>query len=162
MWEMDGRLRTATVPPVIRWHLLTIGKPRLAYARAGVEEYLGRLGKFTSVRWLPQKSGDPARESQCLLEASKGMLRLVLDERGTLWSSRDLARRVSDWELSGRRDVALLIGGADGHTPELRAAADSLWSLSPLTLQHELALVVVAEQLYRAYTLKAGLPYHRD
>jgi len=147
---------------MIRWHLLTVGKPRLAYARAGVDEYLGRLNKFTTVRWLPQKSGDSAREGQALLGASEGMFRVVLDERGSAWTSRELARRVGDWELAGRRDVALLVGGADGHAPELRAAADAQWSLSTLTLQHELALVVVVEQLYRAYTLRAGLPYHRD
>ncbi len=147
---------------MIRWHLFTIGKPRLAYARAGADEYLGRLGKFTTLRWLPQKAGDAARESQTLLDASKGMLRLVLDERGAQWTSRELARRVGEWELSGQRDVAILIGGADGHSPELRAAADVQWSLSTLTLQHEMALVLVTEQLYRAYTLRAGLPYHRD
>lgn len=141
---------------------MTIGKPRLAYARAGTEEYLARLAKFTSVRWLPQKNSDSAREGQALLSASKGMHRLVLDERGEAWTSRDFARRVADWEVSGQRDVALLIGGADGHSPEVRAAADTLWSLGSLTLQHELALVVVTEQLYRAYTLRAGLPYHRD
>lgn len=147
---------------MIRWHLLTVGKPRLAYARAGADEYLGRLKKFTTVRWLPQKAAAGPRESQALLGASTGMFRVALDERGTSWSSRELAGRVGDWELGGRRDVALLIGGADGHTTELRDAADVLWSLSTLTLQHELALVVVVEQLYRAYTLRAGLPYHRD
>jgi len=147
---------------MIRWHLFTIGKPRLAYARAGVEEYLGRLVRFTEVRWTPQKAADSKAESAVLLRASEGMYRVVFDERGRSWTSREFAKTVGEWELSGRRDVALLIGGADGHTDELRAAADVCWSLSPLTLQHELALVVVAEQLYRAYTLRAGLPYHRD
>jgi 23S rRNA (pseudouridine1915-N3)-methyltransferase len=90
------------------------------------------------------------------------MYRLILDERGKAWSSRDLARWVEELEQSGRRDVAVILGGADGHTPEFRGEANILWSLSPLTLQHELALVVVLEQLYRAYTLRAGLPYHRD
>ena len=64
--------------------------------------------------------------------------------------------------MLGKRDIALLIGGADGHTAEVRQAADWVWSLSQLTLQHELALVVLLEQLYRAYTIKAGTPYHRD
>lgn len=147
---------------MIRWHLLTIGKPRLAYARAGTQEYLGRLEKLTCIRWRPQKSASPARESQALLDASAGMFRIALDERGAAWTSRDLANRVKDWELGGQRDIALLIGGADGHASELRGAVDVLWSLGPLTLQHELALVVVVEQLYRAYTIRAGLPYHRD
>ncbi len=147
---------------MIRWNLLTIGRPRLAYARAGADEYLGRLAKFTTVRWTPQKSAVPAIESQTLMRASEGMFRVVLDERGKEWTSREFAERIGDWELSGRRDAALLIGGADGHSAELRQGADVLWSLSPLTLQHELALVVALEQVYRAYTLRAGLPYHRD
>lgn len=155
-------MAAAEIGRVIRWHLLTIGKPRLAYARAGAEEYLGRLVKFTTVRWLPLKVSDPEKEGPALLSASEGMLRVVLDERGESWSSRDWARRIGDWELRGQRDIALLIGGANGHSPAVRAAAQVVWSVSPLTLQHELALVVVVEQLYRAYTLRAGLPYHRD
>ena len=147
---------------MIRWHLFTIGKPRLAYARAGVAEYVGRLERFTELRWTPMKAADQRGESAALLRASDGMYRVALDERGRQWTSREFAQAVGDWELSGRRDVALLVGGADGHTDELRASADVCASLSPLTLQHELALVVLTEQLYRAYTLRAGLPYHRD
>ena len=90
------------------------------------------------------------------------MWRVVLDERGNEISSRDLAKKIEAWEQRGPRDFALLIGGADGHSEPLRKAADWTWSLSKLTLQHELALVVTLEQLYRAYTIKAGLPYHRD
>jgi 23S rRNA (pseudouridine1915-N3)-methyltransferase len=90
------------------------------------------------------------------------MLRVVLDERGAEVSSRDLAHKITAWEMQGPRDFALLVGGADGHTEALRQAAGWTWSLSRLTLQHELALVVALEQLYRAYTIKAGLPYHRD
>ena len=91
------------------------------------------------------------------------MLRIVLDERGEQVTSRALAGRLSAWEQSGTvKGVAVLIGGADGHTEELRSSADWLWSLSKLTLQHEMALLLVLEQLYRAYTIKAGTPYHRD
>jgi 23S rRNA (pseudouridine1915-N3)-methyltransferase len=73
-----------------------------------------------------------------------------------------LATRLNQWEQRSLKGVAVLLGGADGHTEELRASADWVWSLSQLTLQHELATVVALEQIYRAYTLKAGLPYHRD
>jgi 23S rRNA (pseudouridine1915-N3)-methyltransferase len=77
--------------------------------------------------------------------------------------SRSLAERVTSWENQGAtKGVALLVGGADGHTEMLRRNADWTWSLTPLTLQHELALVVVLEQLYRAYSIKSGSPYHRD
>ena len=108
------------------------------------------------------KAADRADESRVLSERSEGMLRVVLDERGDHVTSRDLAKKIDTWEQRGPRDFALLIGGADGHTDELRKAADWKWSLSKLTLQHELALVVTLEQLYRAYTIKAGLPYPRD
>lgn len=146
----------------MRWHIFAIGKPRLGFARSGVEEYAARLKPFVPVElhWL--KVSRPAGESLAMLERSKGMFRVVLDERGDHVASRALARRLATWEMHGPRDFAVLVGGADGHADELRQAAGWTWSLSRLTLQHELALVVALEQLYRAYTIKAGLPYHRD
>jgi 23S rRNA (pseudouridine1915-N3)-methyltransferase len=146
----------------MRWHLLPIGKPKLEFARIGASEYVERLKPFapTEVAWV--KAPSAADESIALLDRSKAMFRIVLDERGEHCSSADLAKKISTWELQGPRDFALLIGGADGHTDEVRQAAGWVWSLSKLTLQHELALVVALEQLYRAYTIKAGLPYHRQ
>ena len=146
----------------MRWHIFAIGKPRLGFARSGVEEYAARLKPFVPVElhWL--KVSRPAGESLAMLERSKGMFRVVLDERRDHVASRALARRLATWEMHGPRDFAVLVGGADGHADELRQAAGWTWSLSRLTLQHELALVVALEQLYRAYTIKAGLPYHRD
>ena len=146
----------------MRWHIIAIGKPKLEYARLGIGEYAGRLKPFAPVTLHYLKAASREAESAALLERSKGMLRVVLDERGAQVPSRELAHRMSAWEMQGPRDFALLVGGADGHSEELRQAAGWLWSLSPLTLQHELALVVALEQLYRAYTIKAGLPYHRD
>ena len=90
------------------------------------------------------------------------MFRIVMDERGEQVGSAGLAERVAAWEQGRVKTLAVLIGGADGHTAALRAAADWTWSLSKLTLQHELALVVLYEQIYRAYSIKAGLPYHRE
>jgi len=143
--------------------LLAIGKPKLAYAKAGVEEYAGRLRPWVGFQMDYLKAGTREAESVALLERSHGMFRIVLDERGAQVSSRALAERISTWERSGTvKGVAVLIGGADGHTEELRRSADWLWSLSTLTLQHEMALLLVLEQLYRAYTIKAGTPYHRD
>jgi 23S rRNA (pseudouridine1915-N3)-methyltransferase len=108
------------------------------------------------------KAANREDESRVLLERSEGMLRVVLDERGDHVTSRELAKKIDGWEQRGPRDFAILIGGADGHTDELRKVAGWTWSLSKLTLQHELALVVTLEQIYRAYTIKGGLPYHRD
>ncbi|MEO8351697.1 MAG: 23S rRNA (pseudouridine(1915)-N(3))-methyltransferase RlmH [Chthoniobacteraceae bacterium] len=146
----------------MRWHIITVGKPKLAYARLGAEEYLGRIQPMARVTMMHVKASNTSTESVALIERSKGMFRIVLDERGDRINSRQLASRISDWEMQARSQVALLIGGADGHADALRAAADWTWSLSPLTIQHELALVVALEQIYRAYTIKAGLPYHRD
>ena len=146
----------------MRWNLFAIGKPRLDFARFGIEEYVARLRPVAPVQlhWL--KATTQAGESLALVERSKGMLRIVLDERGEEMTSRALAKKISDIEMRGKRDIALLIGGADGHNDSVRECAGWMWSLSKLTLQHELALVVATEQLYRAYTIKAGLPYHRD
>jgi len=146
----------------MRWHLFVIGKPKLDFAKLGVEEYAARLKPFASVEIECLKAGSREKESRALLDRSEGMFRVALDERGAEIGSRALAQRISEWEMTAKRDVALLIGGADGHTAEVRQAAGWVWSLSQLTLQHELALVVLLEQLYRAYTIKAGTPYHRD
>ena len=146
----------------MRWNIFAIGKPRLDFARIGIEEYAARMRPFAPVQMNYLKSSTQAGESLALVERSKGMLRIVLDERGEEVTSRALAKKISDIEMRGKRDIALLIGGADGHSDSVREAAGWMWSLSKLTLQHELALVVATEQLYRAYTIKGGLPYHRD
>ncbi|MDX6766345.1 MAG: 23S rRNA (pseudouridine(1915)-N(3))-methyltransferase RlmH [Candidatus Methylacidiphilales bacterium] len=140
--------------------LLTIGRPKLAYARAGIDEYLGRLRG--AVEWTALKSGPRDEEGARLLAASEGCFRVVLDETGKSPNSRQLADQWTAWENRALHKVAFLIGGADGHAPTLKVRADWTWSLSPLTLQHELAAVVVLEQLYRAHTLRTGHPYHRD
>ena len=146
----------------MRWQVFAIGKPRLEFARLGIDEYVGRMRPFAPLQLNYLKSTTQAGESLALVERSKGMLRVVLDERGEEVTSRGLAQKLSDLEMHGKRDIAILVGGADGHTDEVRESAGWLWSLSKLTLQHELALMLAMEQLYRAYTIKSGLPYHRD
>jgi len=145
----------------MKWLILTVGKSALPYAKAGRDEYLERLAHFAPVAKVTVKASNPSRESAGLLDLSEGCFRVVLHERGTAPTSRELAAKVDQWRQSGRR-VAVIIGGADGHDQSLLDAADFLWSLGPLTLQHELALVVALEQLYRAHTILTGHPYHRD
>jgi 23S rRNA (pseudouridine1915-N3)-methyltransferase len=143
--------------------IFAVGKPKLAFAKTGVEEYTGRLRPWAGSTLEFVKAGSKETESAALLEHSTGCVRVVLDERGEEVTSRTLAGRITQWEQDGSmKTVAILIGGANGHTPELRSAAHWTWSLSKLTLQHEMALLLVLEQLYRAYTIKAGTPYHRD
>ena len=146
----------------MRLHVFTIGKPKLAFARAGVEEYLGRLKGAGGVEITELKGGKREQESALLLERSEGLLRVAMDERGDHVTSKDLAAKILRWELDRVKGVAFLIGGADGHTEELRKKSDWRWSLSKLTLQHELALIVLLEQLYRARSINAGSPYHRE
>jgi 23S rRNA (pseudouridine1915-N3)-methyltransferase len=85
---------------------------------------------------------------------------IALDERGAAWSSTALRERLDSWRRDGR-DVALLVGGADGLSEACRSRAEATWSLSAATLPHALVRVLVAEQIYRAWTLLSGHPYHR-
>jgi 23S rRNA (pseudouridine1915-N3)-methyltransferase len=143
--------------------VIVAGKPALAYARAGVEEYVKRLSRTGGCEIVTVKAGTSAEVSARLLERSQGCYRIALDERGERIGTRDFAAKLTALETRGDvKTVAFLIGAADGHTDELRRSCDMLLSLSALTLQHELALLVLLEQLYRVASLKSGSPYHRD
>jgi 23S rRNA (pseudouridine1915-N3)-methyltransferase len=147
----------------MRWIIATVGTPKLAYAKLGVEDYAGRLRRMTRLEFTSVKAApNPAAESAALLARTENSHRIVLDSRGEMLSSAAWAALVGDLELAGTGAAAILIGGAEGHSPAMHAAADRKISLGPLTLQHELALVVLLEQLYRAYTILRGLPYHRE
>jgi len=146
----------------MNWFVFAIGKPKLGFAREGIEEYAKRLRPLAGVTIEYVKPTGGEGESAALLRRSEGMYRVVLDERGEQCTSRELAGRVGRWEQERVKTVALLIGGADGHGGELRGRADWLWSLGRLTFQHELALVMVMAQVYRAYAIKGGMPYHRE
>ena len=146
----------------MQWNVLAIGKPRLGFAREGIDEYAKRLRPLAGVTIDYLKPGNREEESAALLRRSEGMYRVALDERGEEVSSREFAARVGRWEQERVKAVAVLIGGADGHSEELRKRADWVWALGRLTFQHELALVLVMEQIYRAYSIKGGSPYHRD
>ncbi|RYD33578.1 MAG: 50S rRNA methyltransferase [Verrucomicrobiaceae bacterium] len=143
--------------------LIVAGKPALAYAKAGVDEYLKRLSRGGGHEMVMVKAGNRDEVSTRLLEASKGCFRVALDERGECLTTRKFAEKLESLEMRGDvKTVAFLIGAADGHNEALRQQCDLILTLSPFTLQHELALLVLLEQLYRVATLKSGSPYHRD
>jgi len=143
--------------------IIVAGKPALAYAKAGVDEYLKRLSRFGGHEMIVIKAGGRDEVSERLLEKSQGCFRVALDERGECLTTRKFADRLDSLAMRGEvKAVAFLIGAADGHNPALRDACDLVLTLSPLTLQHELALLVLLEQLYRVASLKSGSPYHRD
>ena len=146
----------------VRTLILVAGKPALTYARSGVEEYLRRLGRYGSHELVHLKAGGAEAVSAALLERSQGCHRIALDERGRDLDTGAWAARVGELERRGDlKTLAFLIGASDGHTEALRQACDEVWRLSALTLQHELALVVLLEQIYRVATLRRGEPYHR-
>lgn len=151
--------------------LVAVGERAPAWVAEGFAEYRKRLS-----HWLPLdlvevepglrgKGRDAARAmadegARVLGAVPKGALVVALDGRGKAWSSEELAQRLQHWR-NGGRDLALLIGGPEGHAPDVLAAAEERWSLGPLTLPHMLVRLVVAEQLYRAAALLANHPYHR-
>jgi 23S rRNA (pseudouridine1915-N3)-methyltransferase len=147
----------------MRFRVIVAGKPALNFSKTGIEDYLKRLSRHGSYEMIVVKAGGKEDTSQRLLEASGGCYRIALDERGEMPTTRQLAKIFDKMEMAGEvKSVAFLIGAADGHTPDLRTACDMTLSLSSMTMQHELALVVLLEQLYRIATIKAGSPYHRD
>ena len=145
----------------MKWKILAVGKPALKYAKFGVSEYLTRLQRIVPVEMVSLKECGSKTNGATQLARSEGDLRIVLDERGEDWTTAELVRRIDRWELDRVKRASILIGGADGHRDEVREAGDAVLRLSRFTLQHELALVVLLEQLYRAYTVKRGEPYHR-
>ena len=101
------------------------------------------------------------KESKEILEAiPKNSYIIALDERGKEYTSEDLAQKFSKLKLE-YSSIALLVGGPEGHSDEVRAKAHELWSLGKLTLPHPLVRIVLAETLYRAWSIEQGLPYHR-
>lgn len=151
--------------------LVAVGRVRSKHLRALIDDYAKRLTRYGSFRSVEVREASGAasvddtrqRESDALLRAvPASAYRVVLDERGTLLRSRELARRMDEAALHGRSEWAFIIGGAEGHADVLRDQADLVWSLSPLTLPHELCRLVLTEQLYRAQTIRAGEKYHRE
>ena len=147
----------------MRLRVIIAGKPALAFAKAGMEEYRKRLARHGDCEIVIVKAGGSDEVSARLLEKSEGTYRIALDERGLALGTRDFASRLDALAMRGDvKAVSFLIGAADGHNDHLRGNADLLLSVSPFTLQHELALLVLMEQIYRVATLKSGSPYHRD
>lgn len=139
-------------------HIITVGSPKLAYAKLGWEEYLSRLRHYHSVRvtHIADKQNDEKR----LLEAAGKAYKVVLAINAPELSSTELAKFVSGKALDGV-EVCFLIGGPDGLPKEVIDASDKQWGFSRLTFPHDLAMVILVEALYRASTINDGLPYHR-
>ena len=149
-------------------HLLAVGRLRPSY-REVCDDYLRRLGRSAKVTEVEVKEAsrkptvNARRDEEAgrlLAKAPGGATVVALAREGSAWSSEELAVRLEGWRVAAR-PIALVIGGSHGLSSGLLAAAAVRWSLGPLTLPHELARVIVVEQLYRAFTILRGEPYHK-
>ena len=136
-------------------HIVARGKIGRSPEAELVERYLKRISWPTKVTELPDKGGKAP-------ELVAAVVSVVLDERGKALSSTELAKKLEAWRDGGKREVRFLIGAADGHDEEQRQSADLLLSFGAATWPHMLARAMLAEQLFRATSILANHPYHRE
>ncbi|VAW63831.1 23S rRNA (pseudouridine(1915)-N(3))-methyltransferase [hydrothermal vent metagenome] len=155
----------------MRIQLLAIGQKMPAWVEQGYKEYAhrmpaeaklqlteiaaGRRGKNADIKRIVQDEGQRLRAA-----IPKSAHVVVLDVEGRAHSTEQLAQRMGEW-MQGGQDICLLVGGPEGLSAECRALADEKWSLSTLTFPHPLVRVILAEQLYRAWSVLRKHPYHR-
>jgi len=155
----------------MRVHICAVGRLRDGPERLLTNDYLDRFDKSgrafglgpSRVVEVEDKKSIGMKAEAALLERAipNGALICTLDERGKVMSSPDFATLLGSWRNQGRQDLALVIGGADGIDPDLRARADASLSFGQMVWPHMLVRVMLAEQLYRAASILAGAPYHR-
>ena len=150
--------------------LVAVGRLRERHFREAADEYLKRLTPYAKVREAEVADRDLSRDQgRALADEAADILRAIpessymvlLDRTGAERSSEELARWLDSLATSGRSDIVFVIGGASGVTDAVAARADERLSFGPITLPHQLARVVLLEQLYRAFRINRNEPYHR-
>lgn len=149
--------------------LIAVGRKGPAWVSEAWADYSKRLPRELNLQMQlvsPVTHGateqKKSREGEAQLKKlPKSTIVVALDEHGKNWSTRELSKQLDGWMNSGQ-SVAFLVGGADGLSDDCKARADVHWSLSRLTLPHAMVRVVLAEQIYRAWSLLSGHPYHRE
>ncbi len=159
----------------MQFKIITVGRLKEKYVQQGVSDYLKRLRKYARIDILevmdekiPEKVS-AAREEICMQKEGERVLKLldpdsffiVLAVEGHLLSSEELAGQLERCALQGRSKISFAVGGALGLSPEVKTRADLLLSFSPLTFPHQLVRLILLEQLYRAFKINRGEPYHR-
>lgn len=163
---------TAYIPGTLKIFLIAVGTKMPDWVNAGFEEYRKRFPRDNRLELIEipaQHRGKNAdidrtieKEGELMLEAvPRGAHIVTLDIPGKQYTTPQLAQVMNRWRGLGQ-NIALLVGGAEGLSAACRQKADESWSLSSLTMPHPLVRVVIAEALYRAWSLTAGLPYHRE
>lgn len=153
-------------------HIIACGRLRKGPELELISDYLDRyqktgrglgLGPVSVIEVEDKRGGGMAAEADLLRKAiPKGALVMTMDERGKLLSSIDFSQKLSDWRDTGQQDLAILIGGADGLDPSIRQEADFSMSFGKMVWPHMLVRVMLSEQLYRAASILANAPYHRN
>ena len=155
----------------MKLHIVAVGHKMPDWIAEGFEEYTKRMPPELRIelREVKPEQRSSGRSAESVMAAERTRIEaalpknariVALDERGRDWTTMQLAKALPLWQLEGR-DVAFLIGGADGLDPELKSRADTLLRLSSLTLPHAMVRVLLAEQLYRAWSITQNHPYHR-
>lgn len=152
----------------MRYQLIFVGSLKKPFYQEACQAFLDRLQGFAKVEIVevkgvkaPDSIRVRERESEAILRVAKGF-KIGLDETGGRFDSRTFANHISQFESQGIGTLSFLMGGAEGHSDRLKEEVNALWSLSSLTMSHDLARLVLLEQLYRAETIRAGHPYHKD
>jgi len=155
----------------LRLSLIWIDKTRDAWLKAGIEHYIEKIEHYIRVQVLQVRGVRFARnmrpdevmkrEAKSITKVlPKGGFTVALDVKGRMLDSPGLAGLLTDLEARGIKDMAMVIGGASGLAPEIIKRADESLSLSPMTFTHDMARLILVEQIYRACTINAGEPYH--
>lgn len=157
-------------------HIIAVGHKPPAWVAAGFEDYARRMPREARIELTELKPGQRPQQTPSAASVARilgeektrivaalppGCVKIALDQHGRPHSTADLAGKLADW-LQGGRDIAFIIGSADGLDPDLKKDADMLMSLSAMTLPHALVRVLLAEQLYRALSVNRNHPYHRE
>ena len=153
----------------MRLRVIWTGKTRDGHLRALVSDYQERLSHFARCEVSELRESGAADEKTGIDRDSKrisdglreGSVNVLLDPEGDEWTSAQLAKHIEQWQNSGTKELTFIVGGPNGVSAALAARAHKRWSLSRLTLTHEMARVLLLEQLYRAFTIIHGLPYQK-
>lgn len=154
----------------MKHNVLFLGKTKDAFIANGINEYSARLKHYTSfsISTLREKKGGKhgasLKEDQGTLllgSVPSGSLIVALDSRGIQFTSEAFAKKIEEWEIRGMKQVSYLIGGPDGLSEHVVKSADLIFSMSKMTFTHDMIRLFLTEQLYRAYTIKAGEKYHK-
>lgn len=139
-------------------HVITVGQPKLDYAKQGWEEYWKRLTRYHKLRVT--RINDKQGDAKHILAAAGNAYKVALCVKGERLSSEDLAKFLEKQALESR-EISFMVGGPNGLPKEVIRQSDYKWSFGPLTYPHDLAMVVLLESLYRASTINTGHPYHK-